>query len=299
MKYLSILFAAVLLYSCSEQPNGTEVPETSGKINWAISNFPKINKKPKHKVMTLGVFHFNRSTDGSDVVAKNHIDITSNENQNELDLIIEKLKGFRPSKIAVEFRPEYQSLLDSLYNEYLMDNYELGKNETFQIGFKLAKILGHDRVYCVDNNPPMPQNISEIDDWVIYADSLGHKELWHSYDQENLKYNTYMDTIQRHLNLTDYLMLINSKENLIRTKQLWTTGIVNVGHSHQYLGADLLGRWYRRNSRIYANAKNLPNPNTNENLLVIYGGAHKWILDELFRSSPDFELMQFNELMLK
>lgn len=299
MKYSFVLLAITLLFSCSEQNKEISEHDTSGKMNWAISNFPKINKNPGYKVLTLGVFHFNRSNDGSDVVARNHIDITSDKNQKELDLIIEKLKDFRPSKIAVEFRPEYQSLLDSLYQEYLMDNYDLGKNEAFQIGFKLAKILGHDKVYCVDNNPPMPQNINEIEDWEAYADSLGHKELWHSYDQENLIYNTYMDTIQSHLNVTDYLMLINSKENVIRTKQLWTTGIVNVGHSHQYLGADLLGRWYRRNSRIYANAKNLLESNTDNNLLIVYGGAHKWILDELFRSSPDFEVIQFNELMLK
>ena len=65
----------------------------------------------------------------------------------------------------------------------------------------------------------------------------------------------------------------------------------------EYLGADLLGRWYRRNSRIYANAKNLVHRDSKENLLIIYGGAHKWILDELFHSSPDFEVVQFNELM--
>ena len=106
-----------------------------------------------------------------------------------------------------------------------------------------------------------------------------------------------MDTIQNHLGVKDYLLLINSKENSIRSKQLWTTGLVNVGYSDKYLGADLLGRWYRRNSRIYANAKNLVNSESNENLLIIYGGAHKWILDELFHSSPDFQVVQLNELL--
>ena len=176
-------------------------------------------------------------------------------------------------------------------------NYSLEKNEAFQIGFKLAKSLGHDKVYCVDNNPPMPESINEIDDWEAYADSLGHLELWQSYDQENLRYNTFMDTIQRNLNVKDYLLLINSKKNSVRNKQIWTTGLVNVGYLDKYVGADLLGRWYRRNARIYANSKNLVD--ADENLLIIYGGAHKWILDELFESSPDFQVIQFTDLMDK
>ena len=133
-----------------------------------------------------------------------------------------------------------------------------------------------------------------IEDWERYADSLGHLELWQAYDHENTAYNTFMDTVQNHLFVTDYLRLINSRENTIRTKQLWTTGLVNVGHGVNYLGADLLGRWYRRNSRLYVNAKNLVEGD--ENLLIIYGGAHKWILDELFESSPEFQVVQLSEL---
>jgi hypothetical protein len=299
MKYLSILSLA-LFFSCCSGPVQTALKQkSSDPIDWALDSFPSIDKSPGHKVLTLGVFHFDRSRDGSDVVAKNHIDVTSEQNQKELEIIIQKLVQFKPSKIAVEWRPEYQIKLDSLYREYLAGNYNLGKNEAFQIGFKIAKILGHDKVYCVDNNPPLPESINEIEDWEVYADSLGHLELWRSYDQENQRYNTFMDTIQRHLNVKEYLLLINSKANGIRNKQLWTTGLVNVGYLDKYVGADLLGRWYRRNSRIYANSKNLVNPDSRENLLIIYGGAHKWILDELFDSSPDFQVVQFNDLMAK
>lgn len=299
MKYIFIFSLVLFFFSCSESKQKKSEQDSLNRINWAIKKFPSINKKANHKVLTLGVFHFDRSRDGSDLVAKNHIDITTEHNQSELDSIIQKLKAFNPSKIAVEWRPEYQKTLDSLYQEYISGNYQLGKNEAFQIGFKLAKILGHDKIYCVDNNPPIPENINEIDDWEVYADSLGHLGLWRSYDKENERYNTFLDTIQSHLNVKDYLLLINSQENIIRNKQLWTTGLVNVGYLDKYVGADLLGRWYRRNSRIYANSKNLVNSDSKENLLIIYGGAHKWILDELFQSSPDFEVLQFNELMIK
>lgn len=295
MKRISIISLFFLLFSCSEPSQKQQEQDSKDIFSGLMDDFPIIDKKPSHQVLTLGVFHFDRSRDGSDVVAKNHIDITTDENQSELDEIIKKLEKFNPSKIAVEWRPEYQDRLDSLFREYLEGNYSLEKNEAFQIGFKLAKSLGHDKVYCVDNNPPMPESINEIDDWEAYADSLGHLELWQSYDQENLRYNTFMDTIQRNLNVKDYLLLINSKKNSVRNKQIWTTGLVNVGYLDKYVGADLLGRWYRRNARIYANSKNLVD--ADENLLIIYGGAHKWILDELFEASPDFQVIQFNDLI--
>lgn len=297
MKQALVYLSCVIFCSCSNATKTQTERVSSEEITSVIQSFPSIERDPAHQVLTLGVFHFDRSRDGSDVVASNHIDITTDQNQMELDSLIQKLVLYNPSKIAVEWRPEYQNWMDSLYMEYIAGNYVLGKNEAFQIGFKLAKILGHEKVYCVDNNPPLPESLNEIDDWEAYADSLGHLELWQSFDQENLRYNTYMDTIQKHLNVTDYLLLINSKENSIRNKQLWTTGLVNVGYLDKYVGADLLGRWYRRNARIYANSKNLVSPTTTENLLIIYGGAHKWILDELFESHPDFKVEQLNALL--
>lgn len=297
MKYLVPFSLFLFFLSCSEPKQADSEQSSSGRIDWTLKNFPNIKKTPTHKVLTLGVFHFDRSRDGSDIVAKNHIDINTAPNQSELDSIIRRLADFNPAKIAVEWRPQFQDQMDSLYQAYLSGNYKLGKNEAFQIGFRLGKTLGHDKVYCIDNNPPFPESLNEIEDWEVYADSLGHLELWHSYDQENLRYNTFMDTIQAHLNVKDYLLLINSHENARRNKQLWTTGLVNVGYLDKYVGADLLGRWYRRNARIYANSKNLVDPDTHENLLIIYGGAHKWILDELFQSSPDFQVVQFNDLM--
>lgn len=39
---------------------------------------------------------------------------------------------------------------DSLFRRYLADCYDLQRGEDEQIGFRLAKRLGIDRIYCVD-----------------------------------------------------------------------------------------------------------------------------------------------------
>jgi len=292
--YLLIFLQAILI-SCNEKAATIDEHKDPSNFEGLLSAFPEIDEAPAHKVMTLGVFHFDRSLDGSDVIAKNHIDISTNQNKAELDSLLAVLKQFKPTRIAVEWRPSYQSTMDSLYDAYQKGSHELGKNEAFQIGFNLANQLGLDKVYCIDNNPPMPETINAIDDWDLYAEELGHTELWHKYDTKNEEYLTFMDTLQNSVNLYDYLTLMNSPKNIKRRKQLWTTGLVNVGHGDTYLGADLLGRWYRRNTRIFVNAKNLA-ANKNETILIIYGSAHKWILDELFESSPEFDVVQLNDL---
>lgn len=287
------LFVVLLLASCGQKEGVPTQENNSGTFEKVLSKYPQIDTVPQHRVLTLGTFHFDRSRDGSDIVANEHIDIGTEENQEQLLAIVELLRNFNPAKIAVEWKPSYQSTMDSLYTAYLQGNYNLEKQETFQLGFRVAKLLGHTKVYCIDNNPPFAPKVDTVDDWEQHADSLGQLSLWTAY-RENKRLNTYMDTIQRHLGVYDYLKVINSELHSKRNKQLWTTGLVNVGHEGSYLGADVVARWYRRNIRLYANAKNLVSDH--ENLLIIYGGAHKWILDELFESAPDFEVVQFNEL---
>ncbi len=261
----------------------------------AIENIP-VTKSIKYKVLNLGVFHFDREMDGSDVIAQNHMDVMSDENQKQIDRIVKNLVKFKPTSIAIEWKPERQAYINKLYAQYLKGEYKLGKNETFQIGFRVAKALGVETLHCVDTNPPVPESMHEIDSLDSYAEKLGHLELWKSYDEINQDYLTYTDDIQKNLYLIDYLKLLNSKENQLRRKQLWTTGLINIGHDSTYVGADLLGRWYKRNARIFATSKNLVR-NKGDNLLLIYGNAHKWILDELFESHPEFETIQFSDIM--
>lgn len=294
MKSPLALFILFLIVSCIPKKKEKTIQNAQNDFQKILAAYPTIDSTAQHQVLTFGTFHFDRSRDGSDVVAKEHIDISKDANQKELGAIVDLLSTFRPDKIAVEWKPTHQKTMDSLYTQYLNGNYSLEKHETFQIGFRLAKRLGHTKVYCIDNNPPFPEYINAIDDWETYADSLGHLGLWSTYDIENKRLNTFMDTIQRHLSVNAYLKMINSKKHSKRQKQLWTTGLVNVGYEGPYLGADVVARWYRRNIRLFANAKNLVT--TNENLLIIYGGAHKWILDELFEATPDFQVVQFNQL---
>ena len=60
------------------------------------------------------------------------------------------LEKFAPTIIVIERPVKMQFETDSLFRRYLADCYDLQRGEDEQIGFRLAKRLGIDRIYCVD-----------------------------------------------------------------------------------------------------------------------------------------------------
>lgn len=286
----------VLLISCSNGKTSNQVANSPKSldsiIDKSITEIPRVSTGYKHEVMVLGSFHFDRSKDGSDIIAKNHIDVVSEENQKAIEELTSKIVSeFKPTIVALEWRPNSQGRIDSLYQEFQNGNWPLGKHESFQLGFRIAKTMGLSKLYCVDNRPPQPETVTSLEDWEAYSKSMGHDSLWFEYEKDNGTYNTYIDRIQKDLGVSEYLKTLNSPTNLKRSKQLWLTGLVNLGHGDRFVGADLTGHWYRRNTRIFVNIRNLAQTK-NERILVIYGNAHKWILDELFNGSPEFVLKQ-------
>ena len=65
----------------------------------------------------------------------------------------EVLKRFHPTKIAIE---SVGTLRVDQYADYLAGKHTLSRNEIEQIGFRLAKDLGHHTVYPVDQDGEFP-----------------------------------------------------------------------------------------------------------------------------------------------
>lgn len=286
MKSLLVLLVLCSTVACHEQKH----------VKKALTDFPVLKNDTVTPVMILGTFHFNYSENGSDVKGVNNFDISSEKRQKELHVLIEKIKAFKPTKIAVEKMLYYQTYNDSLFNAYTAGNWKLGKHETYQVGFRLAKELGLNGVSCVDTRPQQIELDTTVSDLEAYARQRGELELWEAYNEPNKQTNTYIDSIRAEMNLTDYLIFLNSDKVKRRYKQFYLTGLVTVGTGDTYIGADLTGYWYRRNTRIFTNIKKLA-ATKNERILVIYGNSHAWILEELFATSPEFKVIEAEKIL--
>ena len=90
------------------------------------------------------------------------IDVLEPKFQAEIDKLVNALSEFSPTIIVIERPTKMQAQIDSLYKLYQEDKYILQRGEYEQIGFRLAKKLELNRIYCVDEWGKHYNNIKEL-----------------------------------------------------------------------------------------------------------------------------------------
>ncbi len=97
--------------------------------------------------MILGTYHLsNPNLDLNNVKSD---DVLAEKRQEEIIELIRLLKKFKPTKIAVEV-PFGSVKINQIYADYLAGRYRLTRDETDQIGFRLAKEMNLQKVYGID-----------------------------------------------------------------------------------------------------------------------------------------------------
>ena len=69
-----------------------------------------------------------------------------------------------------------------------------------------------------------------------------------------------------------------------------------VGFPDSHIGADLVGEWYKRNLRIFANILNEVEPETRR-IFVMFGAGHVWTLRQFLRDHPGFEVVPVDRIL--
>ena len=291
----------ILLTSCIEQTEKKRVDcQQADKTN-QLNDPDQFIGNHKAKAIILGVFHF--SNPGLDSYKEIFsFDILEDKRQKELDILLDKIAKYKPTKILIESnRIKSDSILNVLYQNYLIGKYDISnkRSEDFQLGFKLAKKLGHTRIYASDANAEWFGDSLDWDNYdaVTYLKSRGQYEKSHRYDYES--FFRLSDSLKSVQSLMDYFIMTNNPQNRLKDHQAYLTETILEGAGDNYVGADAVARWYRRNLRIFANAYDLTDFDKEDRLLLIYGAGHVWQLRQLFIDSPDYEYIEVNEYLSK
>ena len=109
-------------------------------------------KPARAEVLVLGVYHM--ANPGRDVFNMQADDVLAPKRQAEIAQLIEVLKKFQPTKIAIEADPYGRRRQE--YADHLAGKHTLSRNENDQIGYRLAKELGHKAIYPVDVDGEFP-----------------------------------------------------------------------------------------------------------------------------------------------
>ncbi|MEX2531072.1 MAG: DUF5694 domain-containing protein [Gemmatimonadota bacterium] len=238
------------------------------------------------RVLVLGVYHF--ANPGLDVVKTEVADVLSPTKQEEIQAVVDAIARFRPTKITVEQLPASAARLDSLYAAYRSGEHELSRNETEQLGFRLAARFEHVRVHPIDHRGEFPfEAVMEYaqrndPDFVDFV----QRELARITEETNRE--------QRENTVGEILRTANDPALLAEGHGAYVR-FATVGAGDTYVGADLLAKWYDRNIRIFANLKRVVEPG--DRVLVVIGSGHAPILRELVTYDPDIELVEATEFL--
>lgn len=220
------------------------------------------------RVLVLGTFHF---------AQQDRIDVLAPDRQAELGRLLEGLARFAPDRVAVESPWTANEALNTAYDRYLAaaEDAIRSPNETYQVGFRLARRLGHERVFGVD--VPI----------LLWDDSI------QVFDDE---YPTSRRDLRRRWGLRypsapKVAASLTLEENLRPWNAAALPAMPEFGlfmplvEGDIYAGALKMRPWYDRNLRIVQNLFRILEPG-DERLFLIIGGSHVRVLRHLLDATP-------------
>jgi hypothetical protein len=251
-----------------------------------LPTFARGQSDARPEILVLGTYHM--ANPGHDLHNMQADDVLAPQRQQEITELIEALKIFNPTKIAIEATVG-STRATQQYADYLAGKYTLSRNEIDQIGYRLAKELGHKTIYPVDVDGDFP--------YAVLVDFAKAHGLESRLDALNAVTDTLVNELgafQQTHTVLQTLQLVNSNEHVTKDMSFYW-GAVRFGAPYDYAGSDLVGAWYQRNIRIYHNIVALAD-SPNERILVIYGFGHLGWLRQDVSYDPNVKLRKLSEL---
>ncbi|RWX02424.1 DUF5694 domain-containing protein [Flavobacterium cerinum] len=246
----------------------------------------------KIKVLVVGSFHFEYpNLDAVKVDDDEKIDILKEPKKTELTELVNYIKKFKPTKIAIEATDKWKTT--NKLERYKKGEFKDKRDERYQIAMRIAKELNINDIYGID--------ASTLSETLEEKDSLYTQKLFKDFDFENDdKYNGYYREWAEYekkmipkTNLLTYFKHLNSREYHKMDYGAYLVGDFKLDNLR---GPDILSIWwYNRNLRIFRNLQQIP-ATTEDRILVIFGNGHAAILRQLLESSPEYEFIEFDSL---
>ena len=189
-----------------------------------------------------------------------------------------------------------QNRIDSLYGLYLAGKYELKRGEEEQIGFRLAKMMGISKLYCVDE---WGEHYTGIADLMDREDSEEYKGFERSFEEHADSAMVFdPEDVFKEKGIIAELKVLNKRENIQKSLGNYLIGPFKYESSpYDYTGVDFeSGRWFNRNLRIFRNIQRVP-VRSADRILVIFGAGHLNLLNYFFECSPEYLLVDTSQYL--
>ncbi|MFD1675694.1 DUF5694 domain-containing protein [Alicyclobacillus fodiniaquatilis] len=225
----------------------------------------------KPSVMVLGSVHLNNP--GLDMHNTEFDDMRTEKRQAQIQELVSRLQRFQPTHVALEAPSKIQCQLSTEYQQYLDGKMELSPSEGHQIGFRIAKELGHESVYAVDWMEHIGNRaLGEVYEWArSHQPGLLEDE---PFSEEDVTQQTILDIFRN----------VNQPAAALENHRWYIQKIARVGMGEEHIGIDWLRWWYQRNLIVYDKVTRLMQ-SPSDRVLVIYGAGHLHLLTQFFKES--------------
>lgn len=252
------------------------------------------------EVLLVGTVHLDNP--GRDVNNPRVPDVLAPEKQRELAAVRDSLTQFEPTKMAIEVRRRHQSAIDSLYRAFragrLDTSFAVGdfvspRSEQYQLGFRLADRLGHERVWAVDHVIPM-----DIGRVVRYAKEKDPALLKYLQGFSEGRLMGTIDSLLQRETLGELYRFLNRPSTTRRFRApnaRMATAMEAAPEDTTYVGADVVAAYHKRNLQIFANIAAIAEPG--DRIIAIFGAGHMPYLRPLVEASPRMRLVDALEYL--
>lgn len=252
----------------------------------------------KTKILVVGTFHFDYpNLDAVQVAKDEEIDVLSPQTSKEVTELVEYIKKFKPTKIAIEAWPDWNA--NDKLEKYKAGAYRQERDERYQLAMRIAADLNINNLYSIDSNAV----IDDIAQRFGEKDSTYFKNLSADYDfkgddgfqksYENLFNSSGVKKSLNQKSLLNSFKYMNSPEFHQYEYGFYLTGDFKLRETD---GADMLALyWYSRNLRIFRNIQKITQ-DSGDRILVIVGNGHASVLRQLLTSSPEYDYVEFSSL---
>lgn len=265
-------------------------------LDYSLTEFLGMGRRAK--VLLVGVFHF--AYPGLDVFEhKEKANMLSERRRAEAAEVVERLAAFRPTKIAVEARSDYEEKVNAEYQAYRSGRLKIEADEGHLISYPVAALMNHDRLYGIDEWGRPYLTEQEVSEYArkrlgdaatgLSEDELRfrlHEGFWLNRGRQLMSYDERM---LAQSTLREYLLFLNSDEHLAISHGMYLSWLDSV--PGDYMMPDhITSWWYARNLRIFANLKRITE-SPDDRILVVFGAGHVPILKHAISCSPKHELV--------
>ena len=253
-----------------------------GAAQTVPTGFPAECRPGEVEVMLLGTYHFAGSS--GDAIQTPAEDVLGARRQAELEALARRLAEWGPQQIAVEWPLSFADSTQARYRRYLEAGASRSPNEVVQIGFRLARRLGHEAVYPIDHPLPLGNDSTAA----LFA---RRADLRRGRDTLMAAMRAQADSAvawRRGATIAEHLHALNTEEALRGGNSLGMFGgFLAAGEGGNLGGPQLLARWYERNIVMAHNLTRVLRPETRRVLLIV-GAGHVPPLRNILHESPAF-----------